>query len=64
MALNKRIKRAARKPWTTIDERNLRQHSKARTPAKRVARQMRRSEGATRQKAHSMGLSLGERRSA
>ena len=53
-----RIKRRA---WSTSDVRTLKAHAKKKTRAKSIARTLKRSEGATRQKAFSMGLSLNSR---
>jgi hypothetical protein len=60
----KKKKRATRRAWTKHDERELRTHSKSKSPVKTVVRAMRRTAGALRQKAFSMGLSLGHRRSS
>jgi hypothetical protein len=60
----KKKKRATRRAWTKQDERELRSHSKNSSPVKTVVRAMRRTAGALRQKAFSMGLSLGHRRSS
>jgi len=57
-------KRAARRPWSKEDERELREHSRNKSPIKTVVKSMKRTPGALRQKAFSMGLSLGHRRSA
>jgi hypothetical protein len=57
-------KRAARRPWSKQDERELRDHSKNKSPIRTVVRGMKRTAGALRQKAFSLGLSLGHRRSA
>jgi hypothetical protein len=51
-----------RKPYMASDIKLLRQHSKARTPVKKVAKLMRRSEGSLRQKAMSLGIRLGHQR--
>jgi hypothetical protein len=56
-------KRAPRRPWTKQDEQELRSHSKSKSTVKSVVRSMKRTAGALRQKAFSMGLSLGHRRS-
>jgi hypothetical protein len=56
-------RRATRRPWTKQDERELRSHSKNKSTIKTVARAMKRTAGALRQKAFSLGLSLGHRRS-
>ena len=52
----------ARNPWTKDDLRELKAHSKARTPVEEVAKAMKRTEGAVRQKATSIGIGLGHRR--
>jgi hypothetical protein len=57
-------KRTVRRPWTKEDERELRSHSKNKSPIRHVVKSMRRTPGALRQKAFSMGLSLGHRRSS
>lgn len=46
-----------RKFWTTADVRTLRSLARKKK-AKTIANRLRRSEGATRQKAHSLGISL------
>jgi hypothetical protein len=48
--------------WTKTHEKELRTHSKKKTPVTSIARAMKRTAGALRQKAHAMGLSLGHRR--
>jgi hypothetical protein len=53
---------AVRNPWTKEDVRELRSHSKAKTPVAKVARALKRTEGAVRQKAKSIGIGLGHRR--
>jgi len=52
----------ARVPWTKDDVRALKAHSKARTPAAEVAKSMKRTEAAVRQKAKTIGIGLGHRR--
>jgi hypothetical protein len=51
-----------RSPWTKDDLRQIKAHSKARTPVSIVAKTMRRTEGAVRQKAKAIGIGLGHRR--
>ena len=63
MAKKATKRRAARRPWTKADERELRDHSKNKSPIRTVVRSMKRTPGALRQKAFSLGLSLGHRRS-
>jgi hypothetical protein len=52
----------ARSPWTKDDVRALKAHSKARTPAVQVAKDLKRTEAAVRQKAKTIGIGLGHRR--
>ena len=47
--------------WTTEHVRELKLLAKKKTPAKRIAKTLKRTEGATRQKAFSLGLSLDSR---
>ena len=47
--------------WTTKDVRMLKRLAARRTRAANIARKLRRTEGATRQKAFSLGLSLETR---
>ena len=53
---------AARKPYTASDVKLLKQHSKARTPVSKIAKQMKRSVGSLRQKALTLGIGLGHAR--
>jgi hypothetical protein len=49
----------------SVDQGNIRElkaHSKARTPVAQVAKTMKRTEGAVRQKAKTIGIGLGHRR--
>ena len=57
---NKR--RPIRKPYTAADIKLLKQHSKARTPVVKIAKQMKRSVGSLRQKALTLGIGLGHQR--
>jgi hypothetical protein len=50
-----------RRAWTAKDVRTLKKLARKRTRAKQIARSLRRTEGATRQKAFSLGLSLETR---
>ena len=58
----KMAKRGKRVEWTKAHERDLREHSRKKTPVKTIARGMKRTPGALRQKAYAMGLALGHRR--
>ena len=55
-------KPTVRKPWTKEDLRQLKAHSKTRTPVVEVAKAMKRTEAAVRQKAKTIGVGLGHRR--
>ena len=55
-------KTPARNPWTKEDLQELKAHSKTRTPVVEVARAMKRTEAAVRQKAKTIGVGLGHRR--
>jgi hypothetical protein len=55
-------KTVVRSPWTKEDLRELKAHSKAKTPAVKVAKAMKRTEAAVRQKAKTIGIGLGHRR--
>ena len=50
-----------RRGWTANEVRDLKAMAKKKTPAGKIAKKLRRSEGATRQKAFSIGLSLDSR---
>jgi hypothetical protein len=58
----KTAKKRARIPYTRDDVRELRAHSKARTPLKKIVKAMKRTAGSLRQKALKLGISLGHRR--
>jgi hypothetical protein len=55
-------KTPVRNPWTKEDLRQLKAHSKTRTPVVEVAKAMKRTESAVRQKAKTIGVGLGHRR--
>jgi hypothetical protein len=55
-------KSSVRNPWTKDDIRQLKGHSKTRTPVAEVAKAMKRTEAAVRQKAKTIGIGLGHRR--
>jgi hypothetical protein len=54
-------KNSKRREWTREDVRNLKAFAREKTPARKIARALKRSEGATRQKAFSLGVSLDSR---
>jgi hypothetical protein len=55
----KKIKRV---DWTKAHEKELRAHSRDKTPVAKVSKAMNRTVGALRQKALKMGIGLGHRR--
>jgi hypothetical protein len=54
-------KRAKKREWTVGDVRDLKTLAKKKTPAGKIAKSLKRTVGATRQKAFSLGLSLDSR---
>ena len=50
-----------RRAWTSSEVRDLKTMAKRKTPASKIAKKLKRTEGATRQKAFSIGLSLDSR---
>jgi hypothetical protein len=58
----KKTTRRTRVTWTKAHERELRNHSRKKTSVTAIAKAMKRTPGALRQKAHAMGLPLGHRR--
>ena len=55
-------KKRARRLYTKTEEKELRAHSKARTPVKKIAKLTKRTEGALRVKARNLGIPLGHQR--
>ena len=58
-ATNGRSKRVV---WTKENIRDLKAHSKSKTPVAKISKLMKRSEGAIRQKALVLDISIGHRR--
>jgi hypothetical protein len=50
-----------RRAWSSTEVRELKGMARKKTPAGKIAQKLRRTEGATRQKAFSIGLSLDSR---
>jgi hypothetical protein len=48
-----------RRAWTAADKKELRRHSKAKTPVAKISKAMKRTPGALRQKARNLGFSIG-----
>jgi hypothetical protein len=55
-------KRVKRREWTKNDIKDLKAHSKARTPVVKIAKTTKRTVGALRQKALQLGIGLGHQR--
>ena len=55
----KKTKKIVRRTYTAADVKELRAHSKARTPVVKIAKQMKRTECWLRQKAIALGIRLG-----
>jgi hypothetical protein len=51
-----------RREWTKQDVREIKGHSRSRTPVAKMSKLMKRTVGALRQKAFDLGLPLGHRR--
>jgi len=54
-------RKAKKRAWTAADVRNLKDFAKEKTPASKIAKTLKRTVGATRQKAFSLGVSLDSR---
>jgi len=55
-------KKTVRREYTKDDVKELRAHSKAKTPVAKIAKLTKRSEGSLRQKALKLGIRLGHQR--
>jgi hypothetical protein len=55
------MKNGKRRSWTTADVRILKTLARKKTTAGKIAKKLKRTEGATRQKAFSLGVSLDAR---
>src|SRR5713226_7651852 len=56
------MKTVLRREYTRADVKELRAHSKAKTPVAKIAKLTKRTEGSLRQKALKLGIRLGHRR--
>lgn len=59
---SKKVKRRKIVAWTKADLADLRKHSKAKAPIGTIAKAMKRTPGALRQKARTLGVKIGQRR--
>jgi hypothetical protein len=55
------VKKSKRREWTAQDVRELKSLARQKTPAGHIARKLKRTEGATRQKALTLNVSLNSR---
>jgi hypothetical protein len=63
MPRKKATKKATKRiPWSKADNRALKDHSKARTPVVKIAKDMKRTVGALRRQANKLGFGLGHQR--
>jgi hypothetical protein len=58
----KKAKKRTVRPYTKTEEKELRAHSKAKTPVAKISKLTKRSVAALRKKAGDMGFPLGHRR--
>lgn len=58
------VSKKKRREWTAAEKKELRQHSKNKTPVRTISKTMKRTPGALRQKAQKLGIPLGHRRSS
>jgi hypothetical protein len=58
----KKIKRVSPREYTKADVKELRAHSKARTPVAKLVKMTKRTEGSLRQKARRLNIRLGHQR--
>jgi len=57
-------KMGTRREWSSSDVKELKTLARQKTPARAIGRKLKRTEGAVRQKAFAMGISLRARRQA
>jgi hypothetical protein len=57
-----KAKKSVRREYTKADVKELRAHSKAKTPVAKIVKLTKRTEGSLRQKALKLGIKLGHRR--
>jgi hypothetical protein len=57
-----RKNRVVRGEWKSAEVKQLKQHSKSKTPVKTLSRALKRTPAAVRQKAYALGIPLGHRR--
>ncbi len=58
----RKAKKRAYKTWSPQDLKELKKHSREKTPVTKIAKAMKRSEGTIRMKAYQEGFPVGHRR--
>ncbi len=58
----KKAKNRTYKVWTKDDLKELKRHSREKTPVSKIAKSMKRTEATIRMKAYQLGFSVGHRR--
>jgi hypothetical protein len=58
----KKVKKLVRREYTKENVKELRAHSKAKTPVEKIAKLTKRTIGSLRQKAQKLGIGLGHQR--
>jgi hypothetical protein len=58
----KKAKKRAYKVWTKDHLKELKRHSREKTPVSKMSKAMKRSEATIRMKAYELGMSVGHRR--
>jgi hypothetical protein len=58
----KKAKKRTYKTWTGEDLKELKRHSREKTPVSKIAKAMKRTEATIRMKAYQLGFSVGHRR--
>jgi hypothetical protein len=58
----KKMNGTKRVPWSKSHDRELKTHSRAKTPVVKISKSMKRTVGALRQRAFKLGFALGHRR--
>jgi hypothetical protein len=58
----KTARKRAYKVWTPQDLKDLKRHSREKTPVSKIAKTMKRTEATIRMKAYQLGFSVGHRR--
>jgi hypothetical protein len=55
------VNKRPRRDWTALEVKKLRYYSQLKSPISEIGKALQRSENALRQKAHELGIALGQR---